>query len=107
MHGVKLHVVARQRSGTLPLPQQAGLTPGNENDLRALRRVLPNIEGGTFQLNRSHDLFAQHIEQLTDRSKCQWRTGLTAEWKGASTKIVPGKYSQSLHDSRKHFKLNS
>jgi hypothetical protein len=26
--------------------QQAGLTPGSENDLRALRRVLPIIEGG-------------------------------------------------------------
>jgi hypothetical protein len=47
-HGVKLHVVARQRSGTLPLPQQAGLTPGSENDLHALRRVLPNIEGGVL-----------------------------------------------------------
>ena len=33
-HGVKLHVVARKRSGTLPLLQQAGLTPGSENDLR-------------------------------------------------------------------------
>ena len=47
-HGVKLHVVAQQRSGTLPLPQQAGLTPGSENDLRALRRVLPKIEGGVL-----------------------------------------------------------
>jgi len=45
-HGVKLHVVAQQKSGTPPLLQQAGLTPGSENDLRALRRVLPNIEGG-------------------------------------------------------------
>ena len=45
-HGVKLHVVAERRRETLPLPQQAGLTPGSENDLRALRRVLPTIEGG-------------------------------------------------------------
>ncbi|WP_423825076.1 transposase [Salinibacter ruber] len=47
-HGVKLHVVAQQRSGTLPLLTKAGLTPGSENDLRALRRVLPNIEGGVL-----------------------------------------------------------
>jgi len=47
-HGVKLHVVARERRGTLPLLQQAGLTPGSENDLRALRRVLPTIEGGVL-----------------------------------------------------------
>ncbi|PSQ96383.1 MAG: hypothetical protein BRD55_06880 [Bacteroidetes bacterium SW_9_63_38] len=33
-HGVELHVVAWERSGTLPLLQQAGLTPGSENDLR-------------------------------------------------------------------------
>jgi hypothetical protein len=45
-HGVKLHVVAEQRSDTLPLLDRAGLTPGSENDLRALRRVLPVIEGG-------------------------------------------------------------
>jgi hypothetical protein len=45
-HGVKLHVVAEKRSGRLPLPRQAGLTPGSENDLRALRRVLPTIKGG-------------------------------------------------------------
>ena len=47
-HGVKLHIVAQQRDGTLPLLQQAGLTPGSENDLRALRRVLPKIEGGVL-----------------------------------------------------------
>jgi hypothetical protein len=33
-HGVKLQIVAQQRDGTLPLLQQAGLTPGSENDLR-------------------------------------------------------------------------
>jgi hypothetical protein len=42
-HGVKLHVVAQQRDGTLSLLQQAGLTPGSENDLHALRRVLPTL----------------------------------------------------------------
>jgi hypothetical protein len=47
-HGVKLHVVAEQRSGKLPLPNRAGLTPGSENDLQALRRVLPTIEGGVL-----------------------------------------------------------
>ncbi len=53
-HGVKLHVVAEQRSGTLPLVQQAGLTPGSENDLRALRRVLSNIEGGVLCGDRAY-----------------------------------------------------
>jgi len=44
-HGVKLHVIAGKRSGKLP---QAGLTPGSENDLQALRQVLPTIEGGVL-----------------------------------------------------------
>ncbi len=47
-HGVKLHVVAEQRSGKLPLLDRAGLTPGSENDLQALRRVLPTIEEGVL-----------------------------------------------------------
>ena len=45
-HGVKLHVVAEQRSDQLPLLRRAGLTPGSENDLQALRRVLPEVRGG-------------------------------------------------------------
>lgn len=45
-YGVKLHVVGERRPGTMPLPKRAGLMPGSENDLTALRRVLPKIEGG-------------------------------------------------------------
>jgi hypothetical protein len=45
-HGVKLHLVVERRSEKLPVPERAGLTPGSENDLRALRRVLPTIEDG-------------------------------------------------------------
>jgi len=47
-HGVKLHLVVERRPEQLPVPERAGLTPGSENDLRALRRVLPNIEGGAL-----------------------------------------------------------
>lgn len=47
-YGVKLHVIARKRSDKLPLPNQAGMTPGSENDLQALRPVLPTIEGGVL-----------------------------------------------------------
>ncbi len=42
----ELHLVVERRPGQLPVPKRAGLTPGSENDLRALRRVLPTIEGG-------------------------------------------------------------
>jgi hypothetical protein len=47
-HGVKLHLVVERRPGQLPVPERAGLTPGSENDLRALRRVLPSLEGGVL-----------------------------------------------------------
>lgn len=45
-YGVKLHVVAKRRKGTLPLPCHIGVTSAREHDLRALRRVLPVIKGG-------------------------------------------------------------
>jgi hypothetical protein len=47
-HGVKLHLVVERRSEQLPVPEQAGLMPESENDLRALRRVLPTIEDGVL-----------------------------------------------------------
>ena len=47
-YGVKLHVVGQRRSGTMPVVECAGLTPGSENDLTALRRVLPTLEGANF-----------------------------------------------------------
>nr|WP_272506724.1 transposase [Salinibacter ruber] len=44
----ELHLVVEHRSEQLPVPERAGLTPGSENDLRALRRVLSTIEGGVL-----------------------------------------------------------
>ncbi|WP_259110726.1 IS982 family transposase [Salinibacter ruber] len=45
-HGGKLHIVAERRDDRLPAPKRVGLTPASENDLKALRRVLPAIEDG-------------------------------------------------------------
>nr|WP_251979584.1 transposase [Salinibacter ruber] len=45
-HGAKLHVVAERRNDQLPVPKRIGLTSASENDLKALRRVLPTIEDG-------------------------------------------------------------
>nr|WP_279304535.1 transposase [Salinibacter ruber] len=45
-HGGKLHVVAERRDDKLPVPKRIGLTPASENDLKALRRILPTIEDG-------------------------------------------------------------
>ena len=45
---MKLHVIAEKRSDKLPLLGRAGLTPGSENDLQALRLALPAIGGGVL-----------------------------------------------------------
>ena len=53
-YGVKLHAVAQRRPGALPVPSRVGLTPGSENDLTALRRVLPDIEGGELYGDKAY-----------------------------------------------------
>jgi len=53
-YGVKLHAVVQRRPGTLPVPTRVGLTPGSENDLVALRRVLPGLEGGQLYGDKAY-----------------------------------------------------
>lgn len=53
-YGVKLHVVAQHRPSTMPLPECVGLTPGSENDLVALRRVLPTLRGGELYGDKAY-----------------------------------------------------
>lgn len=53
-YGVKMHVVAERRKGQVPLPERVGLTPGSEHDLTALRRVLPDIEGGRLYGDKAY-----------------------------------------------------
>lgn len=40
-YGVKVHLLAFRRPGTLPVPDYIGLSPGADNDLTVLRSVLP------------------------------------------------------------------
>lgn len=42
-YGVKVHLLALRRPGTLPLPDYIGLSPGADNDLSVLRRILPRL----------------------------------------------------------------
>lgn len=41
--GVKLHVIAFRRKGKLPVPEYLGLSSAAENDLEAVRQILPTI----------------------------------------------------------------
>ena len=47
-HGVKLHSIAFRRPGTLPLPEFLCLTQASENDLNAVRHILPGLENRAF-----------------------------------------------------------
>ncbi|WP_423825127.1 transposase [Salinibacter ruber] len=53
-HGVKLHAVAQQRPGTMPLPDRVGLSSGSENDLTTLRQVLPALQGGQLYGDKAY-----------------------------------------------------
>ncbi|MCS3662408.1 IS982 family transposase [Salinibacter ruber] len=53
-HGVKLHVVAEKRPGTMPLPDRVGLTAGSKNDLQALRQALPVFQDGELYGDKAY-----------------------------------------------------
>ena len=85
-YGVKLHVVGQRRSGTMPVVECAGLTPGSENDLTALRRVLPTLEGGQLYGDKAYCDGAmkqrlaeeQNLVVLTPVKKKKGQTSLSA-----------------------------
>ena len=60
-YGVKLHAVGQRKrgtmpvlGGTMPVLECAGLTPGSENDLNALRRLLPTLRGGELYGDKAY-----------------------------------------------------
>jgi hypothetical protein len=85
-HGVKLHVVAQKRPGTMPLPDRIGLTSGSENDLTALRQALPAIEGGALYGDKAYVDGSlrerlsekQNLELVTPPKKAKGETCLSA-----------------------------
>ena len=42
-YGVKVHLLAFRRPGTLPVPEYIGISPGSDHDLTVLRSVLPSL----------------------------------------------------------------
>jgi len=85
-HGVKLHVVALRRPGTMPVPDRVSLTPGSANDLTALRQVLPAIQGGQLYGDKAYvdaslrDRLSeeQNLELLTPVKKSKGQPCLSA-----------------------------
>jgi hypothetical protein len=85
-YGVKLHVVALSRPGTLPVPNLAGLSAGSANDLTVLREALPTIYGGNLfgdkayvnQTLRTQMIKEQNLEILTPIKKAKGQKRLSA-----------------------------
>ena len=85
-YGVKLHVVGQRKRSAMPVLECAGLTPGSENDLTALRRVLPTLEGGQLYGDKAYCDGAmkqrlaeeQNLVVLTPVKKKKGQTSLSA-----------------------------
>jgi hypothetical protein len=59
--GVKLHAIAFSRKGKLPFPEFLGITSAAENDLEAVRNILPRIANRTFCADKAYaDKTLQH-----------------------------------------------
>ena len=52
--GVKLHTVAFRRKGKLPFPEYLGITSAAENDLEAVRHLLPNLVHRTIIADKAY-----------------------------------------------------
>jgi Transposase DDE domain len=64
--GVKVHAIAFHRQGKLPIPEYLLLTSAAENDLEAVRHVLPQLQNRTFFADKAYsdtqtnDILAQN-----------------------------------------------
>ena len=52
--GVKLHLVAKRRENTLPLPEYVGITPASTHDLTALRPILLTIKDRNIVADKAY-----------------------------------------------------
>lgn len=64
-YGVKLHALAFERKGTLPLPEILQITPADEHDLTAIRPVLAQLYNRHFYFDKAYcdEQLAQELEE--------------------------------------------
>lgn len=53
-NGVKLHLMAKSRDKTLPMPEYIGITPASKHDLTALRPILESIENRNIIADKAY-----------------------------------------------------
>lgn len=72
-HGFKLHLIAIDRLGKLPLPERIQFTPASTNDLTALRAELPYLSGGCLVGDKAYAC-ASLRDQLADEQSLNLHT---------------------------------
>jgi hypothetical protein len=92
--GVKLHAIAFARSGKLPFPEYLYITSAAENDLEAVRNILPNIPNRAFFADKAYadkalqdDLKTINSELLTPIKLIKGQTTQTRQFKKAADDI--------------------
>jgi hypothetical protein len=53
-YGVKMHMVAQKVNGSIPLMDFVSITPASENDLAAIRPILPKLEGKAIFADKAY-----------------------------------------------------
>ena len=66
-YGVKMHIVARKVEKTIPLMEFVSITPASENDLTALRPILPKLEGKAIFADKAYADAPLNQELLTQQ----------------------------------------
>ena len=63
-YGVKLHILALRRPGTLPVPDSIGLSPASEHDLAMFRQIVAQLHGGDVYADKAYiDALLQQLCQ--------------------------------------------
>ncbi len=97
-YGVKLHIIGQRRRAAMPVPAWIGLTSGSENDLMALRQVLPRLKGGQLYGDKAYAdgpmqarlAREQDLEMLTPAKKKRGQPYLSAAqqlWSEAVSRV--------------------
>jgi len=83
-HGVKLHVIAQARPGSLPRPEYVQLSSASEHDLRVLHTILPQLRDGWLVGDKvygdapvqAHVAQRQGLRMITPLRRKQWQVHL-------------------------------
>jgi Transposase DDE domain len=92
--GVKLHLVAKKRENTLPLPEYIGITPASMHDLTAIRPILETIKNRNIIADKAY-----FDEKLNQKLQNQHNSQIITPIKGKrNTPQTVQQYNQAFND---------